>query len=432
MKNSFFKTNTVMISSRMNEYLKNNFGYEIEGDLASLREAKASLEAQKRELSADYQNRDYVENMLMLETIKSLLKVHNEHLGEGYGKKKMKEAGKPDFLDLDKDGNKKEPMKKAAKDAKKKVAEAANRYVDIMGGDLPNGIDYDFNNLPKVNWSQYSREEIAQFVDSLHNLDFEDEDGNGGAGRAARWVEKNVLAKKKVAEAAERPYVCVHAKKGKHSCTAGSSYEAAKKAAKAWGLKSTAGIDAHLADVKHTATESVQPKVDTNKKNYENSYKAPKEYKMKKTKLEEGLLAQLNALLEGDAAEAEITMAARGIVDELQDIIEKLGKIQNDQLGPLADEMSYTHGPEQADAFKASTDAAISTLLDTARQTKDEVNNAVLVLNGQAPATDMTAGEPELGGDMGDDFESDIEVDAMGGDEATSGPVDEPLGRAKR
>ena len=35
----------------------------------------------------------------------------------------MKEGAKPDFLDMDKDGNKKEPMKKAAKD--KKVAEAA-------------------------------------------------------------------------------------------------------------------------------------------------------------------------------------------------------------------------------------------------------------------------------------------------------------------
>ena len=44
--------------------------------------------------------------------------------------------------------------------------------------------------------------------------------------------------------------------------------------------------------------------------------------------LEESLLDQLNKLLEGDAAEAEITMAARGIVDELQDVIEKLGKIQ--------------------------------------------------------------------------------------------------------
>ena len=34
-------------------------------------------------------------------------------------KKKMKEAAKPDFLDMDKDGNKKEPMKGAARDAKK-------------------------------------------------------------------------------------------------------------------------------------------------------------------------------------------------------------------------------------------------------------------------------------------------------------------------
>jgi hypothetical protein len=55
-------------------------------------------------------------------------------------------------------------------------------------------------------------------------------------------------------ENTERPYVCVHAKKGKHECTASSSYEAAKKAAEKWGLKSTAGIDAHLADAEHTAT----------------------------------------------------------------------------------------------------------------------------------------------------------------------------------
>ena len=33
------------------------------------------------------------------------------------------------------------------------------------------------------------------------------------------------------------------------------SHGAAKKAAEHWGLKSTAGIDAHLADEKKTATE---------------------------------------------------------------------------------------------------------------------------------------------------------------------------------
>ena len=36
------------------------------------------------------------------------------------GQKPVKEAAKPDFLDLDKDGNKKEPMKQAAKQAKMK------------------------------------------------------------------------------------------------------------------------------------------------------------------------------------------------------------------------------------------------------------------------------------------------------------------------
>ena len=46
----------------------------------------------------------------------------------------------------------------------------------------------------------------------------------------------------------ERPYVCVHAKKGKCDVKAKSSYDAVKKAAEKWKLKNTAGIDAYLAD----------------------------------------------------------------------------------------------------------------------------------------------------------------------------------------
>ena len=70
---NFFKTDTISVSTRLNEYLKSNFGYEVEGDLDSLREAKANLEAKKREMNADYQNKDYVETMLMLETVKTFL-----------------------------------------------------------------------------------------------------------------------------------------------------------------------------------------------------------------------------------------------------------------------------------------------------------------------------------------------------------------------
>ena len=64
-----------------------------------------------------------------------------------------------------------------------------------------------------------------------------------------------------VLESEERPYVCVHAKKGKCEVKASSSYQAAQKAAQKWGLKGTAGIDAHLADVKKD-TSSLEESTD--------------------------------------------------------------------------------------------------------------------------------------------------------------------------
>ena len=67
--------------------------------------------------------------------------------------------------------------------------------------------------------------------------------------------------KKEVNESEERPYVCVHAKKGKCEVKASSSYQAAQKAAQKWGLKGTAGIDAHLADVEKS-TSSLEESTD--------------------------------------------------------------------------------------------------------------------------------------------------------------------------
>jgi hypothetical protein len=62
----------------MNEYMKKNFGYEVEGDIDTLREAKKSLEAEQIELKKhSYMNAKYMENMLMIETISSLVKAHD-------------------------------------------------------------------------------------------------------------------------------------------------------------------------------------------------------------------------------------------------------------------------------------------------------------------------------------------------------------------
>ena len=75
---SFFNSNEVHISSRMNEYMKKNFGYEVEGDIDTLREARKSLQAEQLELKKEYMSKKYVENMFMIETISALLKAHGE------------------------------------------------------------------------------------------------------------------------------------------------------------------------------------------------------------------------------------------------------------------------------------------------------------------------------------------------------------------
>ena len=90
-----------------------------------------------------------------------------------------------------------------------------------------------------------------------------DDSSDGGAGFADGYRTGSAISSSAepkgtmIPEAEEKNYVCVHAKKGKHECKATSSYGAAKKAAEHWGMKSTAGIDAHLADEKKTATEAV-------------------------------------------------------------------------------------------------------------------------------------------------------------------------------
>jgi len=384
-KTIFYNTNPVAISTRLNEYMKANFGYSVESDLASLREAKVALEAQKRELRADHQDRAYVENMLMLETIKSLLKAH------------VAEGELPPGLKAYQD-------KKKGKAPKKDKAKSDKMPMDA-GKDGKMGTKDDKPAFLKKN------ESVSE--------GFKIRDKSRGYGVS----DKTYKTRKEAQDAAVMK-----------SASSGGDYEVIEeKVATEGKYKSDAQRKAVHAAKAEKTNEGDSPKFDTMKK-YSNTYEAPKEYKMKKEKLEEGLMAQLNALLEADAADAEITMAARGIVDELQDMIEKLGKIQNDQLGPLADEMAYSHGPEQSASFKQATDSAIAGLLGQARSTKDAVNDAVLVLTGQQPASDMAATGAELGGDMGADMEDDISMDMefSGGDESMSGPEDEPLGRAKR
>jgi hypothetical protein len=77
------------------------------------------------------------------------------------GQSKMEESAKPDFLDIDKDGNKKEPMKKAAKE--KKVSEEAQstRYAraEKAGRKVAKDIEWDEKHKDKIHGKRRGSED---------------------------------------------------------------------------------------------------------------------------------------------------------------------------------------------------------------------------------------------------------------------------------
>jgi hypothetical protein len=166
--------------------------------------------------------------------------------------------------------------------------------------------------------------------------------------------------------------------------------------------------------------------------------------------VKEGLDKWLNSeqgLFESELGRSEAVLAAKDIVDSIQDMLEKISKVQNEQLPALVDTIRDQIGSEQAEAFKTSISPTLTELytsLSTARESSD---TAVRVLSGeQAPATDMSMGGmdaglggPEMGGaDAGiggmPDSDFDADVDSGDGFDATTAAAggEEELGRARR
>ena len=80
-------------------------------------------------------------------------------------KEELEEAAKPDFLDLDKDGDKEEPMKKAAKDKEEK--EETNEAVDVEDPEQPLDSDEIAEEI------EITEENIAAAIEEILKVDYE-------------------------------------------------------------------------------------------------------------------------------------------------------------------------------------------------------------------------------------------------------------------
>jgi hypothetical protein len=144
-------------------------------------------------------------------------------------------------------------------------------------------------------------------------------------------------------------------------------------------------------------------------------------------------------LMESELGRSEAVLAAKDIVDSVQDMLEKISKIQNEQVPALIDTIRDQIGSEQAEAFKSGISPMLADLyqaLSSARETSD---TAVRQLSGEQIATPMDMGmgaDQDLGGDtMDSDLDADLGVaPETDGFDATAAAVggEEELGRERR
>lgn len=142
---------------------------------------------------------------------------------------------------------------------------------------------------------------------------------------------------------------------------------------------------------------------------------------MDKSKVKENYVKQLRTLLENEVQEAEVVIAAKGFSGEIQEMIEKMGRLTNEDLGSVADQMRQVYGANESYRFYTEITAEFETIINTLRSAKKKIDDSVDYLStGIAPANDMDAVT------LPDEF-NDVEVDT---DVEMGQPEEEmPLGR---
>lgn len=320
-------------SNAMNNKMREKLGWNLNLNAMTVESARNMMESidnklatvrKSHKLHESQNNPNYVGMLMAKQILES-------YVAEAKMKKikeselKVKEGSKPDYIDIDKDGNKTEPMKKAAQDKKKGA--------------------------------------IGKKVDE-----------------AKQAVEPGAVATAQVK------------KMGK----------------KYWDGK-------HLTKAGKTKRDEIIASIEADKKK-------------KKKKVSE------SRLMEDELGQAQAMLAAKDMVDSMQDMIEDISKMLNEQLPPLTDSIRTAIGSAEADSFKASASSTLNSLLTTVQSSREAMDQAVRTLSGEPGAVTVPGGgaTPDMGApDMGDEMDLPDDEDEFGASDAAVGG-DLPLGREKR
>lgn len=141
-------------------------------------------------------------------------------------------------------------------------------------------------------------------------------------------------------------------------------------------------------------------------------------------------------LMEGEMGRSEAILAAKDMVDSIQDMVEKVSKMQAEQLPALIDTIRDQMGIDNADQFKGNMAQLLADIAGALSQAREAADMSARQLAGEAGAATggmplpgaAPAGEPS---DMDMDMAAEPEVDTFAASDAAAGGA-EPVGREKR
>ena len=320
--------------------------------------------------------------------------------------KSMKEAAKPDYIDLDKDGNKKETMKKAAKDAKagKSFQEAMKKTcccstkgkekcpVHGMKEGFPTVADAKKAHAEKTGTGKFDKKETDKGVH------YTKKDTAGGT-EDPRRPAKTMTSKKTGKPMAEGSKECAngHTKMTKGCDECSGMWESdfsklEKKLSHQKGVTNPAGLAAKIGRDKYGKKGMEKKAAAGRKKANESMFKHNVRF----------VNESINFLLQEDEeGKAKAITAAGDIVNDYTSWMQRVGQYQTKSMIELADAIRADFGAAEAEAFKNSVGPALSATLDVLTQQREAVSNAVATLAGEAAPETPMGMEPDMGMDGG-------------------------------
>lgn len=138
-------------------------------------------------------------------------------------------------------------------------------------------------------------------------------------------------------------------------------------------------------------------------------------------------------LMEGELGKSEAILAAKDMVDSLQDMVEKISKMQVEQLPALIDTIRDQMGPQNADQFKSSMGQLLTDLASTLAQARETADTSARQLAGEEVGGVAAPGAMPLpaGPESMPASDMDTDLDTFAATDAAAGGT-EPVGREKR